>query len=383
MSFFKKKEKRFVGVDIGSSAIKIVEFENVKGKAKLITYGYYEQKNEVLNTNSAGAKENIIEGLKHIVKTTRVSCVTTIAALPSYTVFTSIIHLPQMSKRDLAAAVKWEAKKFVPMPIAEMVLDWKVLNVKDNFAFSAHAGSSGNPQQPSDALTAAVPFNHDNTITTPQKKFLKILITAAPKNLVSRYLDIFKEAKLNLVSLETESFALERSLVGNDPSAIMVIDIGATATTICVVVSGVPLINRSIDVGGSTITNAIANSLNIDEDRAEQFKRDFGLSQSTAAGGGQIPKRIEFMVSSIITEIKYVLNLYQNQGSETIEKIILAGGSAWLPNITQYLSQTLGVKVFIGDPWARVMYPVELKPVLQQLGPRFAVAVGLGIREIH
>jgi type IV pilus assembly protein PilM len=211
---------------------------------------------------------------------------------------------------------------------------------------------------------------------------LKILLTAAPKDLVSRYLEIFKKAKLNLVSLETESFALERALIGRDKSAIMLIDIGAVATTISVVVDAVPLINRSIDIGGHTITKAIANSLNIDADRAEQFKRDFGLSQTSGASAGQIPKRIEFMVSSIINEVKYVLNLYQSQGHGMVEKVILAGGSAWLPGMTQYLSTVLGVNVFIGDPWARVMYPLELKSVLQSIGPRLAVSVGLAMREI-
>ena len=302
-----------------------------------------------------------------------------IAALPSYTVFTSIIHLPEMSKKELASAVAWEAKKFVPMPLEEMILDWKILENKATPAsFVANQVSLNMNGQ---SMPGNQPQN--TVITSKQKKFLKILLTAAPKNLVSKYLEIFKEAKLNLISLETESFALERSLIGNDPSPIMLIDIGAVATTIGVVINSVPLINRSIDIGGYTITKAIANSLNVDIDRAEQFKRDFGLTEQQNGSGGQIPKRIEFMVTSIINEIKYVLNLYQSQGSGKIDKIILAGGSAWLPNISQYISQTLGVQVFIGDPWARVMYPLELKPILQNLGSRLAVSIGLALREIH
>lgn len=372
MSLFGSRES-YLGVDIGNSALKVVEIENSKGRPKLLTYGYLEQPNEILTSNTKEARDAIVSALHQVQESARTSTQNAVAALPSYTVFTSIIHLPEMPKKELFAAVQWEAKKFVPMPLEEMILDWKILSDQEvSTAFAAN--------QVGNAPTG-VP--HQNaTIQSEPKKFLKILLTAAPKDLVSRYLEIFKEAKLNLISLETECFALERALIGRDKSAIMLIDIGAVATTISVVVDAVPLINRSIDIGGHTITKAIANSLNIDADRAEQFKRDFGLSQSSGASAGQIPKRIEFMVSSIINEVKYVLNLYQSQGHGMVEKVILAGGSAWLPGMTQYLSQVLGVNVFIGDPWARVMYPLELKPVLQSIGPRLAVSVGLAMREI-
>ncbi len=379
MSLFGSNES-YLGIDIGNSALKVVELENVKGRPKLLTYGYLEQSNEILTSNTKEAKDKIISGLEHIQKESRTTSRNVVAALPSYTVFTSIIHLPEMPKKELVAAVQWEAKKFVPMPLEEMILDWKILeDTKVDSTFSANAAGQNAAQQQEAPAQAE---GESPKIKTKGKKILKILLTAAPKDLVSRYLEIFKEAKMNLVSLETESFALERALIGNDKSPIMLIDVGAVATTISVVVDSVPLINRSIDIGGHTITKAIANSLNLDVARAEQFKKDFGLTEQAGAAAGQVPKRIEFMVSSIINEIKYVLNLYQSQGQGNIEKIVLAGGSAWLPNITQYLSQVLGVKVFIGDPWARVMYPLEMKPVLQQLGSRLAVAVGLAMREI-
>lgn len=372
MSLFGSNE-RFLGIDIGNSAIKVVELENVKGRPKLVTYGYIEQQNTILTSDTKEAKEAIVEGLHKVREAAHTSSTNVVAALPSYTVFTSIIHLPQMGKKELAAAVQWEAKKFVPMPIEEMILDWKILDDESvNSDFSANVGDM--QKAPGEGGPA--------TIQSQDKKFLKILLTAAPKDLVSRYLEIFQMAKLNLVSLETESFALERALIGNDTSPIMLIDVGAVATTISIVVDAVPLINRSIDIGGHTITKSIATSLKIDMSRAEQFKRDFGLAQGSDASAGQVPKRIEFLVNSIVDEIKYVLNLYQNQGNGSVQKVVLAGGSAWLPNMTQYLSSVLGIKVFIGDPWARIMYPVDLQPVLQQVGPRMAVAAGLAIREI-
>lgn len=371
--------ERYIGVDIANSAIKIVELENDKGRPKLVTYGYVEQASDILTKDTKESRDAVIAGIAKVRQAAHISTNNAVAALPSYTVFTSTIHLPHMPKKELMQAVQWEAKKFVPMPLSEMILDWKIL--------SDHEDVKDVPQQVLAAQQMpGMPVNGQEIakITSKeQKKYLKILLTAAPKKLVSRYLDVFKQAGLNLVGLETESFALERALIGNDKAPIMIIDMGAAATTISIVLDSVPLINRSIDIGGRTITKAIAKSLNIESDRAEQFKRDFGLTQQTEVQAGQVPKRIQFMVDSVVNEVKYVLNLYQSQGNTGLEKVVLAGGSAWLPNITQYLTQVLGVKVYIGDPWARIMYPVELKPVLQQIGPRMAVSIGLAMREIN
>lgn len=364
----------YLGIDIGSSSIKIVELKNEKGRPKLVTYGYADQASGILKSETKESKESIVKAIQLVREKSRTKSNRVVAALPSYTVFSSIIALPEMPKKELEEAVQWEAKKFVPMPIEEMILDWKILENLDEFG-RASIASQDNPHTGNGQSEAKV--------TTQGQKQLKILITAAPKKLVSKYVEIFKMAQLQLVSLETESFALERALVGNDKSPILLIDIGATATNIVVVVASVPLINRSIDLGGKTITQSLAGSLNIDQNRAEQFKRDFGLAAGQAQGGPQqIPQRIEFMVNSVINEVKYVIDLYQSQTQKPLEKVILAGGSAWLPNLSDYLAQALQLKVFIGDPWSRVIYPTDLKPVLREIGPSLAVSVGLAMREI-
>ncbi|HBY74153.1 MAG TPA: hypothetical protein DEG44_05725 [Candidatus Kerfeldbacteria bacterium] len=361
----------YIGVDIGGASLKIVELKNEKGRPKLMTYGYIEKPSPVLKVESAEAKQKIIETLKKVMDKAKVGTNQIVAALPSYTVFSSVITLPEMKQKELDAAVHWEAKKIVPMPLEKMVLSYDELtNYEDHEHIPSQNGTSSEGQDANVAQLKSTP-----------KKYKKILLTAAPVDLVGHYVELFKMAGLNLVKLETEAFALERSLVGHDRAPVMIVDIGATTTSISVVVASVPVVNRSIDLGGQTITKTIASSLNVDVDRAEQFKRDFGLI-SSGVGGNQIPKRIEFMVSSVVNEIKYVLNLYHNQSPARIEKIVLTGGSAWLPNLPNYLTQILNTKVIIGDPWARVIYPVDLKPVLTEIGPRMSIAVGLAMREI-
>ena len=127
------------------------------------------------------------------------------------------------------------------------------------------------------------------------------------------------------------------------------------------------------------ITKAIMNSMNVNLDRAEQFKRDFGLM---SGANRSVPNTIQNALNPMINEIKYVFDLYQRQGNAKIEKIVLAGGSSFLPNLPSYLAQLLNLPVIIGDPWDRIVYPMDLKPVLQEIGPRMAASIGLAMRDI-
>lgn len=374
MGLFGKKDS-YVGVDIGTSGIKVVEIGNDQGKPRLVTYGYLDEPINVLRSDTAEAVAKAVKIIKEIFKQAKVGSNRVVSALPSFTVFSAIISLPNMSRKEMVSAVRWEAKKFVPMPIEEMILDWKILEEKK--------GEEAKPESPpAEKKTGGQ--------GQPSAKSLNILLTAAPRNLVQRYLAIYKELGVKLIGLETEAFALERSLIGHDKSAVMIVDIGGLNTNVCVMRDSIPLLNRSIDVGGETITRTIANSLNVELERAEQFKRDFGMSSTDESGGQQqIPKTIEFVISSIINEIKYCFSLYHNQSlgptdvNKAIEKVILTGGSAFLPSLPEYLSKVLNMRVYIGDPWARVSHPEELKPVLAELGPKLSVAIGLAMREIN
>ncbi len=359
MAIFSTNKKSYIGIDIGTSGIKAVEMADEDGRPRLVSYGTLEVRADVVRSDTPEVQKRIVDGIGQLRSKAHLTSKRIVTALPSFAVFSSIISLPQMSKKELLAAVKWEAKKFVPMPLDEMILDWRLLK----------EGVVETTKQ------------EKQVEQTKGLKHLKVLLTAAPKNVVRRYVDIARAANLELVGLETEAFALSRSLVGNDRSPVLVVDVGAVATDLAIIAGGIPVLNRSIDVGGDTITRAVANAMNIDLERAEQFKRDVGMA-AAGAGGISVPKTIEFVVASIVNEIRYVFNLYRSQSEQPIEKIVLAGGSAFLPDLTGYLERTVGIKVIIGDPFARTIYPIELKPALDEIGPSFAVAVGLAMRPI-
>ncbi len=338
--------KSFLGIDIGTSSIKAVEFKGDAGKIRLLTYGFSENLPGLAQTDI----KDIVSVINKIYEQADITSKSVVSALPTFSVFSSILNLAGVGKKDIASAVHWEAKKVIPLPLEDMILDWKKIEGK---------GEKGE-----------------------SKTNLKILLTGAPRTLVKRYIEIFRNAQINLLSLETETFALIRSLLGNDKSTVMIVEIGATTSNITIVSQSIPLLNRSIDVGGITITKAIGNNLNIGLERAEQFKYDLGISNMDSQED-IIPKTIVETISPIINEIKYALNLFQSKSNKKVDKIILSGGSALLINLPNYLSKILNMNVIIGDPWFRVSYPLDLKPLLDEIGPRLAIAIGLAMREIE
>ena len=125
---WKTKKSSYLGIDIGSAGIKIVELKNQDGRPRLLTYGFAQEKIDIINNDSVEMKNKVAGLITKICEQARTTSTKTIAALPSFSVFSSIISLPYMNKKELNKAIYWQAKKFVPMDLNEMTLDWKLLN---------------------------------------------------------------------------------------------------------------------------------------------------------------------------------------------------------------------------------------------------------------
>jgi len=387
LNLFKSKPSSYLGIDIGTKSIKLFELENIAGRPRLVTYGIVEIDSQVAQSDEsdhgAEEKKKIASAISALLQKTGANSMDAVAALPNFSVFSSIISLPDISEKKIAEAVQWEAKKFVPMPIENVVLDWKIID-KCEKNIPEQTGDAEDVEKDKDKQK-----NQDLTKNFAKcDKVLSILLTAAPKHLVERYIEIFKLCGIKLLSLETESFALSRSLIGSEDGSILIADIGSLTTDVTVVRKGVPVFSRSINVGGKTITQSISDSLGISEDRAEQFKRDSGVGtmrineQEQARQTSGVEQIIERTFSSVVNEIKYTLDLQKTQANQ-VEKILITGGSSFLPSIDSYLSKSLGIKVFIANPWARVSYPRDIEDVLNDISPRMAVAIGLAMREIE
>lgn len=377
MGLFQKNES-YVGVDIGAHGIKLVELKKNKGRPQLWTYGIAEEPIDIhpestqaadgpapaaLVAAAKGEKGESVPTvadndpridkyaniLKKLVKESKVTAEHATASLPVSYVFHAVLTLPQVEKKDLDSIVQAQIQKLLPRPIEEMqVVYQQVPNmVKD--------------------------------------KYIRLLVTAAPKKLVAFYTSIFQKAGFNVgagkFALETEAFALERSLVGRDTSTVMVLDVGAERTNFFIIDQGLPMTHRSIQLGGNSINAVLGQTLGVDPSLVNQVKRDMMRISPKDIDTGLF----DSLFDPVIKEIQYSFNLFLHQsGNEgkQPEKIILTGGSAMFPLIAHKLSQAFNMRVFVGDPWARVVYQQSLRPVLDTMGPRMSVAIGLALRSM-
>ena len=274
-------------------------------------------------------------------------CVT---ALPISSIFSALVNMPIVDEKNIKSAIEAQAAKLSPWQIGEAVLDWKIL-----------------PKESKDA-----------------KNFLA-LITGAEKSSIKKYIEVFKAAELKVVSLETEASALIRSLIGDDKASVAILEIGAERTNVVIASGSVPIMSRSIDFGGKAFTLEFSKLLGMEATQAEEFKLDAEKLESLLPSESVLSETYKTLLRPVLNEIKYSIDLYLNQnkvGAAKVEKIVMTGGSCLLPGLAAFLSDYFKMRAYVGDPWARTIYPEDLRPLLDKIGPRFAVAIGLAMREI-
>lgn len=360
MSLFGPSKKGgALGVDIGANSIKLVELASENKRAKLMTYGYVERPASdggllLDDPKATGAL------LAQLCKQSGCRAISAMAALPTSNIFSTILSVPAVKDpKQLKPMIDVEIEKLSPLPLSEMITYSTFL---DGGEKETKPGKEGKPDT-----------------------YVRVLVTGAAKTLVQKYIEIFKVAKLQLQALDTESFALIRSLIGKDRSAIMVVDMGAKRTNLTVVEKGIPFVTRSVNIGGDAVTSRIQTTMNVSAEEAESMKRDFS-QLGGIDGENAVPPLLESILQPLVNEIRYAFELYANMELtelKKVEKIILTGGSSHLPRIPEALSQTLNVNVYRGNPWARIVYPKDLGVVLEEIGPRMSVAAGLAMRDIE
>ncbi len=351
MALFGQSKPSYLGVDFGAGGIKLVELMNEKGRARLVTYAFVERPVVEAQRNYLDDRAATVDLLKKMLKKAKTTTRRTVSALPIASVFSSIISVQKTAKsEELKEAVNWQAKKLIPLPLEEMTVDWKLIT---------------------------------SPTANPDDKYQQVLLTGAAKTLIKKYVDVFSAAGLELLSLETEALAMIRSLIGRDRSPTLLLDIGTIRTNILIVENGIPFVSRSVAKGGVDITKEMAVALGMSEDQAESMKIDAASMASMYDAG--FPKLFEKALAPILSELTYSTNLFLGQKSnqdKRLDKIILTGGGALLPRLAEHLTKSMNLRAYIGDPWARVVYPEALRPVLNQIGPRFGAAIGLAMRDI-
>ncbi|MDP2676451.1 MAG: pilus assembly protein PilM [bacterium] len=368
-TLWSKGAKSITGIDLGLSSVKIVQLRREKERAVLETYG--ELSTGPYSGLSVGqatqlVDEKIVEMLKDLIKESGVTAKDVVLSIPLRSSFVTLIKVPFMSDAEINQMVPYEARKYIPVPIDEVVLDWWA--IPEGFVQTKESGPEpdGNePEQPE---------------MEEKKRTVAILLVAIHKETITKYKEIMEKVGLSVRALEIEVFSIARSLLARELAPILLVDFGASSTKITVVDYGIVRSSHGIDRGSQDITMTISRALGIDFTRAEEMKREIGLSLRPEHR--EVHGVIEPMLNHVFSNALRVMQDYQRRHNRSVNRVILIGGGAKMYGLVDYAVKKFGIETTLGDPFRRIQYPAFLQPVLKEIGPSFAQAIGLAIREL-
>lgn len=361
------KSSSVLGIDIGSSSVKVIQLKNDNGRAVLETYGElatgpYADKavGQAVNLSTEQLTLLLTDLFREANVTTKEGAV----AIPLRSSLLVNIKVPDLPEDKLESMIPIEARKYIPVPIGEVTLDWSIIP-ESNRNPSPFAVSETKDKQTGDKASSL-----------PSE--LKVLIVAIHKDTLRQYEQIARDAKVQTQFLEIETFSVMRSSIQSDMGVTAIVDLGATTTKLVVVEQGIIRLSHTINKGAQDITATIERSLSVSFLKAEEIKRQVGLVEKF--GDQDIGQTASPIIEYIFSEINTAMVEYQKDYSRSIDKVILIGGGALLKGLLQVAEEKLYAPVVLGTPFDRVEAPVFLKNALNSIGPEFAVSIGLALR---
>ncbi len=362
-NLFNKQSVSVLGIDIGSSSIKMVQISRKNGHAVLETYGElalgpYTGKGVGESTNLT--TEKIIEAINDLLREKEVNIGTRVCgiAIPFSSSLMAVIELPLATKKQLDQMVPLEARKYVPVPITEVTLDWYII--------------------PKDKNSEPLPDNDTSTVGSQK---LEVLIVALHNDTISRYKNIVAKTGLDAGFFEIEIFSTIRSILDEEIAPIMIVDMGASTTKLYIVEKGILRSSHMVDRGSHNITDELSKSVGISLEDAEYLKREKGLLGDI--NGIALKDVASFTLNYIFSEASHVVMAYQKKYNKNVAKIVLVGGGSALKGVVDVAKNIFQTEVVAGDPFAKVVAPAFLEKVLRDTGPEFAVAVGIALRRLQ
>lgn len=346
-----------IGLDIGTSAVKIVEVEGGPRSIKINRFGIIPLP---VGSLSGGVVTNIDEVSRAIVGLFQSSKITrkqVLVAIAGQAVIVRNIKMPSISKDELKDAVRWEAEKYIPFPVDEVTMDYQVIK------------------------------------QAQEQNELEIMLVCAHNDIIKSHLGTLKDANIQPLAIDIQPFALMRSVglensVNN--SSIALLDIGAGTTDLTIVKSGIPRFTRIIPLAGLRLTENLAKSLGVSFAEAEQMKITYSdaLFDPTQYPRESSENKVNFSISEslreLVLELRRSFDYYQlQQRNEEISQLIIAGGGGKMKNLISFLNKELGIPVVAAQ--AANEFSSSNKNVQAQLNeqlPMLMVAYGLALREV-
>lgn len=345
--------KKCLGIDIGASSIKVVELSSFGKKKKLENYAEFRFPPQAPSIKTFQKEtlfllsDEVSEILQVLFKEAKIKGKKAALSIPDFSTFFTTFSLPPMTEREIPQAVEFEARHHIPLPLSEVTFDWKIIEKEEMM---------------------------------PGLK-LKILLVAVPNKVLQSYQRMATLAQLEVEGIEAEVFGLIRSSIPKSKSQepVCLVDIGWQSTTVSIAVEKSLRVSHSFDISGLGLTKALSSALEIDLKEAERLKEEYGLNLRQQ----QVAKVLIGEINSLAVEVEKVCqDFYQAEGKR-VGEVVLSGGTASLFGLKEYLETRIKKNVQIADPFSTVSFPSVLKNRLRELGPSFAVALGVGLMGVE
>lgn len=337
----------FFGLDIGTHALKIAQVEKRGKKSRLLAFGSSPAPNRGLLSEAEADLTKLAKAIRKLRDEAKIKTKNVATALPEDQVFTKIVTFPKLSEKELQAAIQWEAEQYVPIPLNDVVLDYQIVR----------------------------------KFKEKEAEKMEVFLVAAPKRLVAKVLKTLRAADLTPISLETEILALARSMTTAETDTCLLMDLGARATDLAIVDQGQVVFTRSVATAGEAFTRAVASGLNLESGQAEEYKQAYGVDPAKLEG--KISKVLETVFQNVVQEMEKIMKYHQDSRSQTVKRVILAGGSAGLPGLVPFLAQRMNLEIQVADPFVNLEVDEEvLKKLPSGSPPFYATAIGLALKKV-
>jgi type IV pilus assembly protein PilM len=344
--------KNLVGVDIGSSAIKVAHLRETKKGVQLINFGWEPLPPQTIvdgNVMNSGA---VVDALTNLWKSRRVKQREIALSISGHSVIIKKIPVPTMTPDELEEQIHWEAEQHIPFDINDVEIDYEVLTRRED------------------------------------QGQMDILLVAAKKDDINEYTQVAREARLNPLVVDIDAFALQNAYEQNygvDPNeTVALLNVGASLTTINIIQGGVTMFTRDMASGGNGITEEIQKQLGVSFEEAEAYKTGGVGGQTTDVIPEEVHGIIRQVVESLAGEIQRSLDFYlATSAGGDVDRIFVVGGTARLRALVQAIEERARVPVDFLDPFKRVAVDERGVDVnlLRELSPQAAVCLGLGLRK--
>jgi len=340
--------KKMLGVDIGTSSVKVVEISRWGGGKTLENYGEVKSsalyKDPLKNTGRGSyllSSNFVSRAIKGILEEAKIKTKEAVFSVPDFSCFCTSFEIPSMTQKELPQAIRYNASQYIPLPISETTLDWRII--------------SGSPGEKSSSM--------------------RVFLVAIPNQIVQEYQMIAQMSGLELYALEAEAMAITRALIKENKKTICLMDIGVQSTTINIVDRGFLKKSYSFNFNSNQLVHAVSSALGIGYTEAEEIKNKEGL----ASGRPDVVKTLYILIDPLLLEIKNVMAEFFQAEKKEIEEIYLTGGTANLPGLKEYFAESLKKTVVVPNCFSDLLYPPILEENLKKMSSGFSVAVGVAL----